>query len=223
LGEIPAPEEQPQQPAGPRQPRSPLPPPQPRRRPQRNAGHAEAGRQQRIRRHVVHQLLDHRKRAAPNHRYQQQPQRRPRRGHYSFTSRARSSSFTSFGLALPCVFFITWPTKKPSVFISPARTLAAASSFSAMTSSTTAASCASSLICSKPRSWTMAAADLPVRNISSKTSLAMVPLMTPLSIRPSSSASPCGVSATSLTSLPSSRNSRRNSTMIQLLTVFGLL
>jgi len=35
---------------------------------------------------------------------------------YQSSSAFRSTSLTCFGLALPCVAFITWPTKKPNTF-----------------------------------------------------------------------------------------------------------
>src|SRR5882672_10549393 len=61
-----------------------------------------------------------------------------------------SSWLASFGLALPPLPFITWPTRNPNVWCLPARYCAAASALFAMTSRTIASNAPSSLFCASP-------------------------------------------------------------------------
>ena len=98
----------------------------------------------------------------------------------------------SFGLALPPLAFITWPTRKPNVCFLPARYCATVSSLRSMTSrDDRRAARLRQNSAQALRSRTMSSADRPESYIFANTSLAIELLIVPLSmsaIRPASAA-----------------------------------
>ena len=101
-------------------------------------------------------------------------------------SRARSSSLTCAGLALPAVAFITWPTSQPSTFSLPARNCSTWVGLSATTLATAASMAPASVICRNPLASMMADGSPPVSAMISNTSLASRPEMVPSASRSSS-------------------------------------
>src|SRR5712691_3377816 len=138
----------------------------------------------------------------------------------SFSSR---SEFTTAGLALPAVAFITCPTRKPRAAFLPPFQSRTTLGCCARTSSTTAESSPASAPWVSPSRSTMARASSPERYIFSKTSLAILPLMVPSSMRvmrPARFAGRIGHPARARSSSPAS--SRRSSLSTQFAAALGL-
>src|SRR5438445_59919 len=138
----------------------------------------------------------------------------------SFSSRRE---FTTVGLALPAVAFITCPTRKPRAAFLPPFPSRTTLGCCARTWSTTAESSPASATWVSPSRSTMARAASPERYIFSKTSLAIPPLMVPSSMRMMRSArfaGGIGHAARARSSSPAS--SRRSSLSTQFAATLGL-
>src|SRR5437899_10603 len=138
----------------------------------------------------------------------------------SFSSRRE---FTTAGLALPAVAFITCPTRKPRAAFLPPFQSRTTLGCCARTWSTTAESSPASATWVSPSRSTMARAASPERYIFSKTSLAILPLMVPSSMRMMRSArfaGGIGHAARARSSSPAS--SRRSSLSTQSAATLGL-
>src|SRR6266850_5615255 len=143
--------------------------------------------------------------------------------YWTFRIFSSNNRFTTAGLAFPWVDFITWPTRKPKAAFFPARKSSATLACSASTRSTAAPSAPSSATWVSPSRLTIACAVSPERYIFSNTSLAILPLMVPSSMRASSPirlAGGIGQAATAWSSSPGS--SRSSSLSTQLATTLGL-
>ncbi len=102
----------------------------------------------------------------------------------SLASFRASSALTTAGLARPWVAFITWPTRKPSAAFLPPFQSSTTLGCWASTWSTTAPSAPASATWVRPsRLDDRLGASSPERYICSKTSLAILPLIVPSSIR----------------------------------------
>src|SRR5690606_18928311 len=110
-------------------------------------------------------------------------------GRYPPSSRTRIS-FAFSGLARPRVRPMTWPMKKPSRPVFPARYSATFAAFAASTSRTTRSSSAASLICASPFSSTMRSGSPPRAASSASTCRAAVLDTRPCSTSPTSPARP---------------------------------
>jgi len=125
------------------------------------------------------------------------------------------------GLAFPFDNLITCPLRKLREATLPALKSATGLGFAAITSSHNFSIALKSLSCSIPLSFTIAAALLPLANISAKTSLPCLPLIFPLSIRSTNSSSASGGIGQSLMVLPAILNAFCKSFRIQFATFLG--
>src|SRR5438309_9726071 len=137
----------------------------------------------------------------------------------SLSSRRR---FTSAGLALPRVAFMTCPTSAPLASFLPRRKSSIAFGLAAITESITWTSAPSSASCVSPSRSTIVRASSPETNIFWNTSLAILPLMVAFSMswsRPTRWRGGIGEVLIARSSSPG--RTRRSSDMIQLERVFG--
>src|SRR6185369_1367895 len=133
----------------------------------------------------------------------------------------RSRSFTTAGLAFPLLARITWPTKKPKTFSLPPRNSSTCPMFAAMISSMIFSISPVSETWTSPFSATISSGRFPDFHISSKTVLAILLEMVPLSIRASSSASTSGDTGHCSMSSPLSLRPLVTSPMTQLAAIFA--
>src|SRR5690606_13062757 len=112
-----------------------------------------------------------------------------RRAQSLASSRARSTSLTCCGFALPRDAFMTCPTRKPSTCVLPPRYCSTWSGNASTTVSTSASIAARSVICVSPRLSMIPATVPPSFQSASKTSFAILPEIVPSSIRSRSAAS----------------------------------
>src|SRR5262249_56768690 len=142
---------------------------------------------------------------------------------HAVSSRKRfTAALTPAGSAFPAVAFITWPTRKPNVFVLPARYSATVAACPASVSWTIRSIAAWSPIFASPSASTIACARRPVPYIFSKTSFATGPVMVPLSTSAMSSPRASGASGAESISSRVSFSLRATSPLTQLLAALGL-